>query len=312
MPNTFLANDFFPIFVHTNQNTMNSYISQLSPIPGKYDIWKNVIACLHINSDIAHSDFIVKHFVNCYMFTIGLAGKVVFNFNGRDTVIEPNVLVVGTPNSKWYVKEYTSDYEAVCLVVSANFSTENFIQSRLLRAACFPNLNQVGGRTLLTTEMAKTLHRTFEEMASRIREDPEGHYDSLQALFALFLSDFVSFLETLPAWSSVNTKYFTFLISFMESLQVNYKKEHTLAFYADQLHISTRYFSKAIHDVTGGFTPAYFIHRKLYIESCWMLKYTDHSIQQIADDLYFSDQASFSKFFKRQNGISPSEYRNSR
>lgn len=54
------------------------------------------------------------------MFTIGLAGKVVFHFNGRDTVIEPNVLVVGTPNSKWYVKEYTPNYEAISLVVSAN------------------------------------------------------------------------------------------------------------------------------------------------------------------------------------------------
>lgn len=39
------------------------------------------------------------------------------------------------------------------------------------------------------------------------------------------------------------------------------------------------------------------------------LEDTDNSISQIADDLCFPDQATLTKFFKRQTGKTPTEYR---
>jgi AraC family transcriptional regulator, transcriptional activator of pobA len=40
-----------------------------------------------------------------------------------------------------------------------------------------------------------------------------------------------------------------------------------------------------------------------------LLKNASLSIAQIAEELHFSDQFSFSKFFKRESGLTPSEYR---
>lgn len=48
----------------------------------------------------------------------------------------------------------------------------------------------------------------------------------------------------------------------------------------------------------------------LYSEARNLLALSEFSIQQIATELHFSDQASFSKFFKRWAGISPLEFRN--
>ena len=62
-------------------------------------------------------------------------------------------------------------------------------------------------------------------------------------------------------------------------------------------NVSEYYFSRKLKEV-------------LYSEARNLLALSEFSIQQIATELHFSDQASFSKFFKRWAGISPLEFRN--
>lgn len=45
-------------------------------------------------------------------------------------------------------------------------------------------------------------------------------------------------------------------------------------------------------------------------EICKSLLETSLTLQEIAEELHFSDQAVLSKFFKRNNGMSPLKYRN--
>lgn len=52
------------------------------------------------------------------------------------------------------------------------------------------------------------------------------------------------------------------------------------------------------------------ISNNLNQEICKLLLETNLTLQAIADELHFSDQAVLSKFFKRNNGISPQKYRN--
>ncbi|MCH5242647.1 MAG: helix-turn-helix domain-containing protein [Muribaculaceae bacterium] len=47
----------------------------------------------------------------------------------------------------------------------------------------------------------------------------------------------------------------------------------------------------------------------LMMEATWLLKSTDYNIKEIADELNFADQGSFSKYFKRLKGISPKNCR---
>ena len=58
-----------------------------------------------------------------------------------------------------------------------------------------------------------------------------------------------------------------------------------------------------------GDTVLHYINERLALEACWLLKSTDKSMQEISEELHFSDQAAFSKFFKRQRGKKPLQYR---
>ena len=47
----------------------------------------------------------------------------------------------------------------------------------------------------------------------------------------------------------------------------------------------------------------------LIIQAKSLLRTTSKSIQEIADELHFSDQASFGKFFKKHTTMTPKKYK---
>lgn len=82
----------------------------------------------------------------------------------------------------------------------------------------------------------------------------------------------------------------------------------SISYYAEQLCVSTRYLFKICKKETGK-TPKDFINETIIGEIKNALLTTEMSHQQIADRFGFPDQSAFGQFFKRQEGISPSEFR---
>ena len=58
-----------------------------------------------------------------------------------------------------------------------------------------------------------------------------------------------------------------------------------------------------------GCTPSTLIHERVLLDAKRHLTYSKASASEIAYDLGFSDSAYFSRFFKRQTGMSPIEFR---
>ena len=85
-------------------------------------------------------------------------------------------------------------------------------------------------------------------------------------------------------------------------------RERTLSFYADQLYITPHHLSAVIMKVSGH-TAMYWINRAVVLQAKVMLRTSDYMIYEIADRLGFPNQSFFGKFFKRETGISPKEYR---
>ena len=61
-------------------------------------------------------------------------------------------------------------------------------------------------------------------------------------------------------------RYEYILKHFFDSLMQNYRREHLVPFYADQLNITTQYLSSVIKSLTGR-TPSQFIFERLYCEA---------------------------------------------
>ena len=85
-------------------------------------------------------------------------------------------------------------------------------------------------------------------------------------------------------------------------------EERSVTFYADKLCISPKHLARVIKEVSGQ-TPTESIDNFVIMEAKNMLRYTDLSIKEIAEQLHFSNQTIFYRFFKRNTGMHPTEFR---
>lgn len=97
---------------------------------------------------------------------------------------------------------------------------------------------------------------------------------------------------------------------FLKLLLEHVKQEHRVTFYADKLFITPQYLSAILKELSGKATNKW-IDDALVLEAKLLLKAPQATVQEVADMLCFSDQSTFGKFFKKQVGMSPIEYRKS-
>jgi len=95
---------------------------------------------------------------------------------------------------------------------------------------------------------------------------------------------------------------------FLELLSRHSKEHHEVTFYAKELCITPEYLTRILKSFSGKTTNNW-IDNALMTEAKILLRDPQLTIQQIADMLNFSDQSSFGKFFKKNKGKSPLEYR---
>ncbi|SEA66800.1 AraC family transcriptional regulator [Pedobacter hartonius] len=97
---------------------------------------------------------------------------------------------------------------------------------------------------------------------------------------------------------------------FKKLIEQYYRNEADLAFYADKLSISANYLNKIVKNLTGK-TAGVMIRDRGLVEAKRMLVYCNLPIGQISEELGFNDFSYFSRQFKKQEGLSPADYRKS-
>lgn len=81
----------------------------------------------------------------------------------------------------------------------------------------------------------------------------------------------------------------------------------TVQAYAQMLHVTPNHLNKCVKKTLNK-TAQSLLNEMLVLEAKSLLKYSDLTISQIAYKLCGSTPSNFSRFFKNQAGISPSEY----
>lgn len=108
--------------------------------------------------------------------------------------------------------------------------------------------------------------------------------------------------------SQTSTRRGTHFPRFSELIELHYTTHQAVSYYADQLGITAAHLN-ALCRQTVGQSALGLIHERLTLEAKRNLVYTSMSISVLSYTLGFSDPSYFTRFFKRQVGLSPKEFK---
>lgn len=98
------------------------------------------------------------------------------------------------------------------------------------------------------------------------------------------------------------------LRTYRARIEEHFRERHEVSAYAELLHISAGHLSEVVKAQSGRSAIKH-LHERLVLEAKRLLCYTPQSLKELAFDLGFSDASYFNRFFKRETGLTPAEYR---
>ena len=106
----------------------------------------------------------------------------------------------------------------------------------------------------------------------------------------------------------VHLPNFPILHKFFFLANKHFKTHHNVHFYAANLGITTRYLANIVKEATHK-TPKSILNNLINQEAIVLILEDNYNLNEISDQLGFNSYPSFLIFFKKINGLSPSQYR---
>ena len=94
-------------------------------------------------------------------------------------------------------------------------------------------------------------------------------------------------------------------------VEENFRKQRHLDFYAERLAMTADRLNDHVKRATG-VTAGHLIRQRVLTEAKRQLVFTIQPIHEVAYDLGFSDPSHFARFFRKQTGTTPHEFREGR
>ena len=126
--------------------------------------------------------------------------------------------------------------------------------------------------------------------------------------FLLAMDSRIASLTLPPLQGDINRQW-KLVTDFFRLLVVHCKESRDVQFYADKLCITISYLYKLCQKVLRS-SPKELIDKEVVSEIKTYLANTDLSIKKIAEEMHFEDDSYLCRYFRRQTGLSPTDYRN--
>ncbi len=97
------------------------------------------------------------------------------------------------------------------------------------------------------------------------------------------------------------------LVDVRKLIEKYYKEERHVDFYARKMDLSAKRLNEIARELSGQ-TITQLIHRRLLLEAKREIISQTKTIHTVSDELGFENPSYFSRFFKKHEGISPSEF----
>lgn len=210
------------------------------------------------------------------------------------------------------IKRAGPDLRAWCMFITFEFASASLKNlrpgplNRLLEMSHLPmwNLSQEesgileGQLSLLKQTLANPKHYYRQELS-------EAYFRS----FSLEMGNIMfAHEESMDGTLPYISKRDFITLNFTKLVSKHFMEEHNVEFYAEALCISSKHLTRIVKEMTGR-TPHTAICNELIHKAMSMLEDDSIPVSQIAEQLHFSDQAAFCKFFKKHKKIPPMAYR---
>lgn len=131
--------------------------------------------------------------------------------------------------------------------------------------------------------------------------------EMLQMLLKRFIIKSVRLAKAQLIKQSLDNKQIELIRQFNFLVDMHYKEKRHVKDYADLLFKSPKTLSN-LFSIYNQRSPQQIIHDRVALEAKRLLHYTDLSINEVGFELGFDDPTYFSRFFKKQVGLSPSSF----
>lgn len=137
----------------------------------------------------------------------------------------------------------------------------------------------------------------------------EGHRLAMRGLLALITIAVVRLAASRARSGTVTLAPADATVEALRQLvEEHFRQERLLGFYAERLVMTADRLNDHVKRVTG-VTAGHLIRQRVLTEAKRQLVFTNLAIHEIAYDLAFSDPSHFARFFRKQTGTTPHEFR---
>ena len=238
-----------------------------------------------------------------------LEGRVVCDINLKRQVLEPGDMIL-ILNSNIIQVQSANGFKAMAALVTMDYLNRLRldINSRL---SLF--LGVINNQTIvsLPPEEIDALSMIFRLIIKAVTEARPDSPDLVAVMLHGLCAHVVSAVRTFaPQVRAERKPQRTELIfeQFMQLLTKHHVKERNVAFYAGQMGLSANYLSQTVRNYSKR-SAAERINEFAITEAKMLLRFSDMSVQQVAEKLNFSSQSAFGKYFKQYVGVSPKVFR---
>ena len=205
--------------------------------------------------------------------------------------------------------ELSQDIEGYIFIFTADFYLLNRTdQNRLIEFPFFYTIHQDNPPLQLENESdIRFLEDLFRKRIAEIAR-PDGYsVEMLRSILDLILTTCSARYQV--SESLMNKGKGQILVKrFFHFLEENHRKNLSLNEYAQMIGVTANHLTQTIKQLTGK-TSSQIIKDKQLLEIKRLLVHTNLSVSEIAGQLNFDDQSYFTKFFKRETGVTPLQYR---
>ncbi len=236
-------------------------------------------------------------------------GDVTFRLDDKSYEVSKGDIVFCPMLETFWVDEISEDYHAKYIFFSLNFISDagfNYKSNNVLKSLSSDPTHIIRNEP----DVYRKLNFHLDELQVLNDKEKDNYYfnEMIWHHFSLVIYEIDNYFKKTEKLHVVTNREDELTTSFFKLVQEHFKEEHNVQFYADKLFISRKYLTKVINKTVFK-SPRDIIHQVLAVEARLLLRNPNLNVNEVASQLSFSDQASFSKFFKKHTGRSPLEYR---